>query len=288
MEEELVSIIIPVFNREKTIGESIKSILEQTYSNFELIIVDDHSNDNSIKVAKSLNDPRIKIISHKVNKGACAARNTGIENASGKYIAFNDSDDLWRKEKLEKQILTIKESGADVVFCQMYRHNYKTQEILFPNLEEGFVDFKDLLIRSKCSTQTICAKREVFRDFLFDESIPRMQDYDFVIRSAQKFSYYFQKECLVDVYLQSDSITSNNHKKLYEICEILYNKHKNLFNEYPEFEAFLLDSLGYFQTEFGIPSFYTYRRMFEIDKNFKNFIKMIFSRVGILKYIWFK
>ena len=129
MEEELVSIIIPVFNREKTIGESIKSILEQTYSNFELIIVDDHSNDNSIKVAKSLNDPRIKIISHKVNKGACAARNTGIEKASGKYIAFNDSDDLWRKEKLEKQILTIKESGADVVFCQMYRHNYKTRII---------------------------------------------------------------------------------------------------------------------------------------------------------------
>lgn len=288
MEKDLVSVIIPMYNRQNTIKDAINSVLNQSYKNIELILVDDCSKDKTVEVAKSINDNRIKIIQHIKNKGACAARNTGISQASGEYIAFNDSDDIWRVDKIKKQLNMLKLNKASVVFCQMERHNYKHGENIFPLLDNGIVSYEKLLIKSKCSTQTILAKKEVFDQFIFDENLPRFQDYDFVIRSACKFKYCFLKECLVDVYLQPDSITSLNHKKLLEINLILYEKHKNLFKEYPEFELFLLDSIGYFQVEYNENAFLTYKRMFEIKKNKKNFTKMMLAKFKLLKYIWFK
>lgn len=101
---EKVSIIMPLYNCAKFVEESIQSILEQTYSNWELIIVDDCSIDNGASIVKQYEDERICLIILKVNGGAAIARNIAIEKASGRYIAFLDADDLWHKEKLSKQI----------------------------------------------------------------------------------------------------------------------------------------------------------------------------------------
>ncbi|EEI50021.1 glycosyltransferase family 2 protein [Proteus mirabilis] len=100
----LVSIIMPCFNSEKYISEAIESVLKQTYSNFELIIIDDNSTDSTLKIINSFRDNRITIISFDENQGAGVARNKGIEVANGRFIAFLDSDDLWSKNKLEAQI----------------------------------------------------------------------------------------------------------------------------------------------------------------------------------------
>nr|WP_296047184.1 glycosyltransferase family 2 protein [uncultured Blautia sp.] len=285
---DLISVIIPVYNRENTLVQAINSVLKQTYSNIEVIVVDDCSSDCSVQKIKSITDKRVRLVQHEKNKGACAARNTGIYNAKGIYIAFNDSDDLWRPEKLEKQIEALKKSNADVVFCQMERHNYSTNATFFPILNEGIVDYEKLIIRSKCSTQTMFGKKEVFTEYLFDESIPRMQDYDFVIRSAKEKKYYFINECLVDVYLQTNSITTKDQRKLYEICSLLYQRHADVCKEYPGFEKFLLDSIGYFQVKLGKSAFPTYRRLYRLEPNIKNGGKMILSKLGILKILWSK
>ncbi|WP_311749506.1 glycosyltransferase family 2 protein [Proteus terrae] len=100
----LVSVIMPCFDSELYLADSIKSVLNQTYQNFELIIIDDNSKDSTLKIANSFNDDRITIISFTENKGAGAARNKGIELAKGRFIAFLDSDDLWNKQKLEIQV----------------------------------------------------------------------------------------------------------------------------------------------------------------------------------------
>lgn len=102
--EPLVSIITPVFNSEKYIGDSIRSVLSQTYTNWEMIIVDDYSSDNTENVIKDFNDPRIFYFRLKKNSGAAKARNYALENAKGNYIAFLDSDDMWKPDKLEKQL----------------------------------------------------------------------------------------------------------------------------------------------------------------------------------------
>lgn len=100
----LVSIIMPNYNSDMYIKKTIDSVLAQTYKNWELIIVDDCSTDNSLKIVNSFNDARIKIIKNEVNSGAAVSRNNALRVAEGKWIAFLDSDDLWTSEKLEKQI----------------------------------------------------------------------------------------------------------------------------------------------------------------------------------------
>lgn len=115
---DLVSIIIPVYNSEKFIKETIKTVQNQTYKNWELILVNDCSTDNSKKIIEEeiKKDNKIKLINLKENSGVAIARNTGIDNAKGKYIAFLDSDDLWNEEKLKKQIDFMKEKQCNFSF----------------------------------------------------------------------------------------------------------------------------------------------------------------------------
>ncbi|MDT0647438.1 glycosyltransferase family 2 protein [Zunongwangia sp. F260] len=110
IEESLVSVCIPVYNREKFIKNAIESVLNQTYQNFEIIVVDDGSKDDSIFIVESFSDERIKLFKNKVNKGVVFTRNRYLEEASGDYIAILDSDDFWLPTKLEKQINFLNEN----------------------------------------------------------------------------------------------------------------------------------------------------------------------------------
>lgn len=118
MSENLkVSIIIPVHNAEKYIGETIESVLKQSYENWEMILVDDCSTDNSVQIIeKYLCDERINLIRQEKNVHAALTRNRGIEEASGRYIAFLDSDDIWNSKKLDKQLKYIKERDCAFSF----------------------------------------------------------------------------------------------------------------------------------------------------------------------------
>lgn len=98
-----VSIIIPVYNADKYIADTVRSALNQTYKNFEILIIDDATQDRSIEICQQFTDPRIKIIRQQ-NRGLAGARNTGIRHAQGEYLAFLDADDLWLPEKLEKHV----------------------------------------------------------------------------------------------------------------------------------------------------------------------------------------
>lgn len=108
---ELISIIMPTYNCGRFIKESIDSVLAQTYSNWELIIVDDCSTDETAAVVHTYNDPRIRYLCNEHNMGAALTRNRALREAKGRYIAFLDSDDLWLPEKLEKQIAFMETNG---------------------------------------------------------------------------------------------------------------------------------------------------------------------------------
>ncbi len=104
-----VSVIMPVYAVEMFVADAVRSVLEQSYTDFELIIVDDCSPDNSITICRSFNDPRLRIVRHPQNRGLAAARNTGIRHATGAYLAFLDSDDLWCQNKLERHVAHLDE-----------------------------------------------------------------------------------------------------------------------------------------------------------------------------------
>lgn len=112
MTEELISIVVPVYNAEKFLNDTIQTVLAQTYPNWELLLVDDCSSDGSVSIIKKFaaNDDRIHLLRNEKNSGAALTRNKGIEEAKGTYLCFLDADDLWEKEKLEKQLKFMKEN----------------------------------------------------------------------------------------------------------------------------------------------------------------------------------
>lgn len=112
----LISVIMPCYNREKTIAESIRSVLAQSFTDWELIIIDDGSIDESITIAQSFNDPRIKLYAQK-NGGVCHARNTGIEHAKGSFIAFLDTDDTWHPDCLSRLYGALSSGKAVLAYC---------------------------------------------------------------------------------------------------------------------------------------------------------------------------
>lgn len=221
----MVSVIIPTYNREKTIEKSIRSVLDQTYSEVEVIVVDDHSSDNTEEVIRSIDDKRLRYVRLGKNAGACVARNKGLEYARGEYIAFHDSDDAWFPQKLEKQMAIFAKTETDVVVCKMNFHDAYGNKLIPAHLQEGYLKSSDNLFG--IGTQTIVAKREVFETNRFDEAFPRFQDLELLYRLGKKYTIYCVDEGLVDYAVGADSISSNP-EKVYIACQLLLNKHPDM------------------------------------------------------------
>ena len=208
-----VSVIIPTYNRAHLLGQAIQSVLDQTYQNFEIIVVDDGSANNTEEIVKVFNDPRICYIRHEKNRGGSAARNTGIKAARGEYIAFLDSDDEWLPEKLEKQLKVFKDQDlrAGVVYTRFIVINengdFKITHFL---LHQGYI-LKELLI-SNCvgTTSTVMVKRECFEKVGgFDENLPSCQDWDMWIRIAKHYTFKRISKPLVKYTLHQKQISNN-------------------------------------------------------------------------------
>ena len=235
IDSPIVSIIIPTYNRARTIVRSVNSILSQTFQNFELIIVDDCSTDNTKDILeKTFNDSRIIYYKLKNNSGACAARNKGIELAKGKYIAFQDSDDEWLCEKLEKQIQILDNSiDCQAIFCQFIRIN-NTNISIMPSNSFNKNNINSVIFEENfLSTQTLLVKKEVFKKIgIFDISLPRFQDWELAIRLITKCKVFYQEEPLVIMYIQNDSISKNIKAKA-KALEIIVNKYKDYYIKHP-------------------------------------------------------
>lgn len=226
---DLVSIIMPTYNREKTIQIAVDSILNQTYSNIELIIVDDGSKDKTIEKLQKINDERIKIFKLDKNMGANYARNFGIKKATGKYITFQDSDDIADLIKIEELLNFVKQEKCEVVFCNIrVKKKNKYKEIIKKQMNDDEV-LNKLLWGNFISTEALLCERKVFKEISFDSELPRFQDWDLVIRIAQKYNIKHFNKSLLTAIVQNDSITRNHTKGIIALEKIL-TKYSNLFN----------------------------------------------------------
>lgn len=224
----MVSIIMPTYNRASTIIKAIESVLNQTYQDLELIVVDDGSDDNTEELIQKISDSRLKFIKHLVNLGACAARNTGIQIARGEYIAFQDSDTIWHEDKLIRQLNTIKSVNADVVCCSWLLSNGPESRMAL-SYEEGFMNRNVFGI----GTPTIFGKSEVFKEIQFNDQMPRLQDFELLFRIREKYTIFYKKEALIDVCYDNNGI-SKSPVKLLQACELLLEIHPNLTEVYPQ------------------------------------------------------
>lgn len=226
MDFPLVTVIIPVYNRENTVLRAINSVLQQTYRNIELIVVDDHSTDSTVKVIKECKDSRIHLICLANNQGANFARNRGIEKAGGEFIAFQDSDDEWMENKLEKQIGYMLETNVDASFCPYFLYQGKENQIVPKDYQNISFYKEDIAQRIKKSsivgTPTLVVRREIFSQIgMFDEKMKRLQEYELVIRLVKKYKLGFISQPLVKAYRMEQSISADNNALLDAYIKLL-------------------------------------------------------------------
>lgn len=220
--EIFFSIVIPVHNRVHTLDRCIKSIQAQTYTKFELILVDDHSSDNSVNLIKEYckKDERIVLLEQSIDKhGAQAARNTGILNAQYDWIMFNDSDDTWAADKIEKELVLLKKlqfEKTSVIYSDCFTININTNEKKYWALPDisSKNSYKELLVQSGPMFQSlVCSKFLLEKINYLDEAVPSYQEWDTSIRLAEYGKFYHIEEALFDYYIGSNDAISKSVEK---------------------------------------------------------------------------
>ena len=289
----LVSVVIPTWNRAGLIVRAINSVLSQTYSNWELIIVDDGSTDNTDEVVKKFqeNDTRIRFIKHEKNSGGNSVpKNIGIKNAAGEYIAFLDSDDEYLPEKMEKQINLFNKSeikNLGFVGCNNFRINGETS-LETKILDKGNI-YEKLLHNYFITTPgIIMIKREVLNKIgKFDENLKFSNDTDFFIRIAKSgFNFYFVDEPLFKYHEHNSSMTNtfNEDSKIQELLKI-YERNITDLNS----EEFFALAMGSFEKSDYKKSREYFNKSFKLKAtNTKSFVGFLLLSTGVMGTTLFK
>lgn len=285
MEESvLVSVVIPVYNREELIRTCIESVLQQTLKNLEVIVVDDCSTDKTVEVVNSIQDPRVlPCVCLEKNSGANYARNKGVSLATGTYIAFQDSDDVWLFDKLQKQLEYLEQGGFDFVFCGMERIDpFRGLKEYFPQykFDERKEIQKQILYENCISSQCMFITKEMFETIKFDNEIRRFQDWDFAIRASRVAKIGYLNEALVISEIQENSISRNVSQ--YDSLLVIYNKYKEIIVENKRINARFLKKMGddFFRKE-SKKAADLYKESLKNWFTGKVFLKYIFSKMGI-------
>ena len=211
---DLVSIIVPVFNRRSAIREALESILKQTYEHWEALVVDDGSTDGTAQVVEEYSraDSRVRLLRHGQRKGAQAARNSGIRAAQGRWIAFLDSDDQWLPDSLEARLGLAERAKVHVVHsdCHVLRPDETQPQRFGVPPMEGKV-YRELLRRpGPLFPSLVVSKEAMARIGYLDESIASFQEWDTAIRLAKYYDFAFHPEpTFIYDCRQEDTISRN-------------------------------------------------------------------------------
>lgn len=225
MVDGLVSIIMPSWNTGNYIAESIESVLNQTYKNWELLIVDDCSTDNTDSVVASFDDKRIRYFKNKKNSGAALTRNRAIRKANGEWIAFLDSDDLWSPEKLEKQLKFMNDNGYVFSYHDFVKIDEKSKPL------NVYVSGPDIVTKRKmynygypgCLTFMYSAKA---MGPIQIKDIKKNNDYAILLKLCKKANCYRMNENLAQYRIRTKSISHDklskklkSHYDLFHVCD---------------------------------------------------------------------
>lgn len=241
-----VSVVIPTHNRAEFLRPAIQSVLAQTYQDFEIIIIDDGSTDNTQNVVRNFHDQRIKYVRYETNRGEALSRNAGILRSEGKYIAFLDDDDEWFPEILEMQVKAMENGHSDIglVYTGRFIVDQATDRILSQEIPQKRGDVYQDLLRENFvgATSVVLLKREVIeRVGLFDPNIAYGLDFDLWIRISKHSHFEYIKEPLVK-YRFHKSRLSNDLKTVSRGVADMRKKYGR---------KFILNN-NYFKSRYGI------------------------------------
>ncbi|WP_319423430.1 glycosyltransferase family 2 protein [Pleurocapsa sp. FMAR1] len=245
-----VTIVIPAYNSLSYLPATLESVFQQTFTDFEVIVVNDGSTDETEKYVSSLNDPRLKLI-NQTNQGLSGARNTGITNAQGEYIAFLDADDLWKPTKLAKQVRCLEERsevGLVYTWTALADQNCKPTGRLIVSDAEGDVS-EQLLTELNfigCGS-TPLIRQECFEMVgLFDVELAATEDWDMWLRIATSYHFAVIKEPLV-FYRANPTSLSKSHLLMWEFsCKVIEKAFQSIPNNLLNLKSQTYSSLYFY------------------------------------------
>ena len=217
----LVSVIIPVYNAEKYLLKTVESVLQQTYREFEIILVNDCSKDGSLKLMEELSKEHPQVKSHTLehNSGAAVARNYGLKAAQGRYIAFLDSDDTWSPDKLAKQVAMAGEKGAAFVYCAYDMVDAEGMPLGAPVPNKPVTTYKDLLTKTMIATSAVLIDRYKTGDFTMP--LRRTgQDYALWMQLLREHDAYGMDEAMAHICRRNDSLSKNKLQNIRDVWEV--------------------------------------------------------------------
>lgn len=232
MKKNLVSIIIPFFNDESYISETLKTVFEQTYKNWELILINDNSTDNSVnKIKNFIRDNRVKLINNKYNMGPARSRNIGLKQIKGEYICFLDSDDLWHPKKIEKQLNFMIKNKLQFT-CTNYTPFRNLEKKLNTIKPKKKISFNDLVHDTSIATSTMMIKRTIQKNLIFNKNF-YFDDYVFKLDLLQKTYCHNINFNLMSYRIKNNSVSSNKFRNFLEVLKV--NRKYNKFSLYKSF-----------------------------------------------------
>lgn len=220
----MVSIIMPCFNGQDFIGDSIKSVINQTYTNWELLITDDCSSDSSLEVIDEFikKDSRIKLFKLEKNSGAAIARNNSLNNAKGKFIAFLDSDDLWLPTKLEKQVRFMEEYKIPISFTsyEVLDENLNSTNTIIKSVNE--IDYSGYLKNTIIGMSTSMIDKDIVGNFEFFNIRTRQDTYLWITLLKRGYKAYGILDILAQYRVRENSISANKWKAAKRVWYLYY------------------------------------------------------------------
>ncbi|MFO7792179.1 MAG: glycosyltransferase family 2 protein [Candidatus Saliniplasma sp.] len=245
-----VSVIIPTYNRSMELKRAVRSVLNQTYEDFELIIVDDNSKDDTREVVDNFEDDRIRYHKNETNMGGSGSRNVGIRMSRNDFIAFLDDDDQWFPTKLEKQVKVLKDTPPD--YCGVYTGLIKIREgepisekMIY---KEGNL-FEDLLWENIIgSTSVILLKKECLLDVGgFTKNLPASQELDLYLRLSERYKFKCVGEPLVRYHIHNKNQITGDYSKKIVSKKYIFEKYKDYITSSSSLHARHLYEIGYQQ-----------------------------------------
>ena len=250
-----VSVVIPTHNRAHLIGPSIASVLQQTFQDFEILVVDDASTDSTEEVVRSMADSRIRYLKHATNRHVSAARNTGILNSRGDLVAFLDDDDEWLPTKLELQVglLDVCAPVVGGIYTGFVTEDRSVGKVLWTITPTARGHILHELCRLNCigTASTVVLRKNSLEEVgLFDESIEYGEEYDLWIRLARRFDFTFLAEPLVRYSVHGKQL-STKYEGIIRGSERKLEKYREFFASYPESLAQRYLTLGAYRCYAG-------------------------------------
>jgi glycosyltransferase involved in cell wall biosynthesis len=281
-----VSVIIPTYNRAERINRAISSVLQQTFEDLEIIVVDDGSTENIRGVIENFHSQKIVYMRHENNLGVSAARNTGMRAAKGKYIAWLDSDDEWLPSKLERQVTAMDKARDNVGLCctGYYLSKGKVFRKIIPFYSGSWL--RSLLLRCDLPGPIIFFKKSVLDAVGYlDESLLRYEDWDWLIRCAKHYDFLVVEEPLMVFMPSSDASPEIVERSALRFIE----KHLDDFAAFGRSyftKTLLAHPFNYPEAYFGLLDTYLDTRLFQWALNMKDrLIDLLY--VKKFRIIWF-